>query len=90
MTHTTEAIGPDEARALLGNLMPNYRPAKKEQVSRMAEDMRRKEFKPHPEPIRVDEEFGLVDGRQRLLALIEANVELEFNMVYGKYDFLRE
>ena len=45
---------------------------------------------PTPEPIHVDEEFGLVNGRRRLVALVRANAELVFTVLRGKFDFLRE
>jgi hypothetical protein len=90
MRHATEIIGPEEAQALLGNLMPHYRPADMRQVELYAKLMRQGAWKDTPEPIRVDEELGLVDGRRRLEALVRAGVELGFTVVRGKFDFLRE
>jgi len=73
---------------MLDKLMPNYRPLDEEQVERIAEAMRQGAFCTK-EPLREDEELGLVDGRRRLLALVEADVEFTFTVLRGKFDFLR-
>lgn len=90
MEHTNETIGPKEAQAFLDNLMPNYRPIDEEQVETYAKLMRQGAWMPTPEPIYVDEELGLVNGRRRLVALVRANAELVFTVLRGKFDFLRE
>ena len=68
MKHTEETIGPDEARALLKKLMPHYRPLDEKQVEDYAKLMRQGAWMPSSEPIHVDEELGLVNGRRRLVA----------------------
>jgi len=90
MEHTNETIGPKEAQALLDKSMPNYRPIDERQVEDYAKLMRQGAWMPTPEPIHVDEEFGLVNGRRRLVALVRANAELVFTVLRGKFDFLRE
>ena len=89
MKHTNETIGPEEAQALLDKLMPNYRPLDERQVETYAKLMRQGAWMPET-VLRVDEEIGLVDGRRCLVAVVRSNVEVEFTVVRGKFDFLRE
>ena len=84
-----ELIGPKKAREMLKNLMPDYRPANMRDVHDFAKAMKRGQWE-LIEPLMYDTRHGLVGGRRRLLAVIEADVEIEFLVMRGEFDFLKE
>jgi hypothetical protein len=85
-----ELIGPDEARELLKNLMPDYRAADMRCVRDFASMMTKGQWLPRAEPLMYDTRHGLVGGRRRLLAVIEAGVEIEFLVMRGEFDSLMD
>lgn len=84
-----ELIGPKKAREMLKNLMPDYRAAHMRSVHDFAKAMKTGHWK-LAEPLMYDTRHGLVGGRRRLLAVIEADVEIEFLVMRGEFDFLKE
>ena len=82
----TEDIGPEEATVLLSKLMPNYRPPDPRFVTQMADLMRRGVWQPSGDSIKRDDEAGLVDGRMRLLAVVESGCTVDFVVMRGKFE----
>ena len=85
-----EVIGPEEAREMLKNLVPQYRPPDSHYVELFADVMRRGKWVPTYETIKIDVRPGtvarLVDGRRRLLAIIESGAEIEFLVMRGPFE----
>jgi len=95
MVLTVEEISPEQAKELVGNLMPNYRPLDENQVDMYADRMKTGQWRNGQErgaqePLHIDEELGLVNGRRRLEAQVRAGVTCTFHVVRGRFDFLRE
>jgi hypothetical protein len=89
MRHSVESIGPEEARVLLSKLMPHYRHADPKWVTRMANMMRRGQWRTTSETIKWDDEIGLIDGRRRLLAVIESGCTVEMSVLRGSFEPLK-
>lgn len=89
MRHSVEEIGPDEARVLLSKLMPDYRAANPRFVTQMANMMRRGQWKLTAETIKRDDEIGLVDGRRRLLAVVQSGCTVDFMVMRGRFEFFK-
>jgi len=86
-TVTVERIGPDEARKLLEKLVPKYRRPNPRHVREFADMMKKGLWVSERDgPIHHDVDKGLVDGRRRLLAVVEANVAVDFQVVRGSFD----
>ena len=86
MLMKTERIGPEEAKELLSKLMPKYRAPNPRFVRQMADRMRRGEWQPSGDSIKRDDEAGLVDGRMRLLAVVESGCTVDFVVMRGKFE----
>ena len=89
MCRSVEDTGPEEARALLAKLMPNYRHADPTWVTRFANMMKWGQWKESAEPIYLDDVLGLVNGRRRLLAVIESGCTVRFVVMRGAFEFIR-
>ena len=85
-----ELVGPEEAREMLKDLRPDYRAADMQSVHEFAKAMRNGQWRPRRGNLMVDNDNGLVDGRRRLLAVIECGLHIEFVVLRGKFDLLRE
>lgn len=86
MRHSVESIGPKEAKVLLSKLVPHYRHPDRKWVTRMANMMRRGQWMPTSETIKRDDELGLIDGRRRLLAVVESGCTVEMSVLRGKFE----
>lgn len=86
MEFTTEQVRPTRAEELLSKLMPNYRYPDLKFVSQMARMMNDGKWLPSSETIKYDEELGLVDGRMRLMAVVESGCTVELNILRGSFE----
>lgn len=86
MQWNVEEIGPREAKKLLSKLMPNYRHADPKWVTRFAKGMETGKWLESAETIKVDDELGLIDGRRRLLAVVESGCTVKFLVMRGKFE----
>lgn len=86
MLMKTERIGPEEAKELLSKLMPKYRAPNPRFVRQMADRMRRGEWRVSSESIKADDEVGLIDGRMRLLAVVESGATVRFMVLRGSFE----
>ena len=85
----TESIGPEEARVLLSKLMPDYREPNPTYVTRFTKAMETGKWIETGESIKRDDELGLIDGRMRLLAVIESGCTVDFLVLRGHFEPLK-
>ena len=71
-------VTPSIAQELLRNNYRNQRKIDKKKVSIYKRDMLNGKWSYTAEPIKVDQDMNLIDGQNRLTALIQANVNLPF------------
>lgn len=83
METTTEKIGPKEAKVYLETMGPPSYPVDPKLVSRFAERMKSGAWIVGPESLFEDDDGNMISGRRRMLAVIEAGVEVEFTVVRG-------
>ena len=86
MTTDPELIGPELARKYLANAVPHLRKPIPPTVRLFARVMKSGKWVTTSNPISFDEEGRLADGAQRLHAVIEAGVEVEFLVLRGLKD----
>lgn len=79
---TRETIGPDQAKALLDRNVHNRNP-KESQIKVWARVMRGGGWKFNGEAIKIAEDNTLLDGQNRLRAVIAAQVPIEFLVIRG-------
>lgn len=75
-------VSPEEARTMLIHNV-NNRPANKEHVDFLANEMRLGKWKYCADPIRFDENGHLIDGQHRLLAIVKSNTTQKMLVVYN-------
>ncbi len=81
-----EVIGPEGARKLLELVNEEFcRTPNPRWVTSFAEEMRQGRWLPAGGSIKVDDERGLIDGRRRLLAVLESGLEIQFLVIRGKF-----
>lgn len=78
---TTEIIGPDEAKDILDNHNAQNRAFKKKSISQYARAMREGEWTFIGDPIRFDRGGELLDGQNRLAAVVESGCPQTFVIV---------
>lgn len=78
-------VSPDMARTLLKTNTDN-RTVRKNRVNNYATQMKRGQWKLTGDPIRISRTGRLLDGQHRLLAIIEANTEVETFVIEGLED----
>ena len=76
-----KTIGPEEAKAYLEKMGPPSYPVDPGYVTKLAERMRAGEWVLEGERLLEDEEGNLFGGRRRMHAVVEAGVEVEFEVV---------
>lgn len=77
-------IGPKEAQTLLEKNISENRSVRKAQVLRYANDMKGGRWKTNTgETIKITNDGTVVDGQHRLLAVIKAGVEIEFEVAFN-------
>lgn len=82
ITTVVEVIGPGRAQELLSRNSRNRR-VKSGRVAQFAGAMRRGEWSLNGESIKLSRNGVLLDGQNRLLAIVEAGVPVETVVVYG-------
>lgn len=75
-----KTIGPEEARGYLEKMEPPSYPVDPGYVHMLAERMRRGEWVLEGERLLEDEEGVMIQGRRRMHAVVEAGVEVEFEV----------
>jgi hypothetical protein len=89
ITTTVETVDPDTARIWLEHNEINRTP-RAGRIARYAHDMRAGKWKLTGEPIIFSRTGRLLDGQQRLMAVIEAGTEVRFNVTRGVEDDVQQ
>jgi len=78
-----EKIGPERARELLATMGPPSYPVDPRQVQLYAERMKSGAWELQGECLILEEE-RMVSGRRRMLAVVEAGIDVDFVVIRGK------
>lgn len=84
-------IGPEEARRMLSRLAGRPREPDPRRVEEYAEKMRSglwrdAHMRGGSPPLMEDDLEGVVDGRMRLLAVLESGIEVDFVVMRGRFE----
>lgn len=82
MRFERKTVTPRMAKAWLGKNIETNRKPKRGKIPMYVRDMKAGKWQLTGETIKFDDEGRLIDGQNRLLAVVEANVPVEFDVVY--------